>query len=113
MQEQELIPLLFRTEYTKITAVLSKLFGLAHIEIAEDIASDTFLLATEIWGIKGIPDNPTAWLYTVSKNRTKDYLKRNALFYQQIAKEIKYTSPKDEDWKLIYHLKILPIANCK
>ncbi len=109
MQEQELIPLLFRTEYTKITAVLSKLFGLAHIEIAEDIVSDTFLLATETWGIKGIPENPTAWLYTVSKNRTKDYLKRNALFYLQIAKEIKYTSPKDE--KLEIDLSPENIAN--
>ncbi len=82
MKEQELIPRLFRTEYTKITAVLSKLFGLEHIEVAEDIVSDTFLLATETWGIKGIPDNPTAWLYTVSQNRTKDYLKRNELFSQ-------------------------------
>jgi len=39
---QELIPHLFRTEYSKITAVLAKLFGFEHIEIAEDIASDTF-----------------------------------------------------------------------
>ncbi len=96
MQEQELIPRLFRTEYTKITAVLTKLFGLPHIEIAEDIVSDTFLLATETWGIKGIPENPTAWLYIVSKNRTKDYLKRNAVFFKQIVQEIKYTSPKEE-----------------
>ncbi len=97
MQQQELIPRLFRTEYRKITAVLSKLFGLEHIQIAEDIVSDTFLLATETWGIKGIPENPTAWLYTVSKNRTKDYLKRNKLFYQKIAKEIKYSSPVYEE----------------
>jgi len=100
MQDQELIPTLFRTEYRKITAVLSKLFGLEHIEIAEDIVSDTFLLATETWGFKGSPENPTAWLYTVSKNRTKDYLKRNALFYQQIAKDIKYSSSKHEELEI-------------
>ncbi len=93
MLQQELIPQLFRTEYTKLTAVLTKLFGLDHIEVAEDIVSDTFLLATETWGFKGIPENPTAWLYTVSKNRTKDYLKRNALFYKKISQEIKYASP--------------------
>jgi hypothetical protein len=45
MIEQELIPRLIRTEYRKITAVLTKLFGLAHIEIAEDIVSDTFYFA--------------------------------------------------------------------
>ncbi len=113
MQDQELIPTLFRTEYRKITAVLSKLFGLEHIEIAEDIVSDTFLLATETWGFKGIPENPTAWLYTVSKNRTKDYLKRNALFYQQIAKDINTRLRNTKNWKLIFRLKTLSIANCK
>src|SRR5450432_426254 len=33
MKEQELIPHLFRTEFTKISAVLCKLFGIEHIEI--------------------------------------------------------------------------------
>ena len=85
----ELIPHLFRTEYRKLVSVLCKLFGIEHIEIAEDIASDTFLLASELWGLKGLPENPTAWLYTVAKNKTKDYLRRNSLFAQTISKEIK------------------------
>ncbi len=84
-----LLPHLFRLEYTKMTAVLSRLFGLKHIEIAEDIASETFLKATEMWSIKGLPENPTAWLYTVAKNKTKDYLKRNAFFEQVVTLEIK------------------------
>lgn len=92
MQAAELIPSLFRTEYRKITAVLCKLFGIDHIEIAEDIASDTFLLATEAWGIKGLPENPTAWLYAVAKNKAKDYFKHHAIFTQKIMKQIKYTS---------------------
>jgi RNA polymerase sigma-70 factor (ECF subfamily) len=85
----ELIPHLFREEYTKMTAVLCRLFGLKHIEIAEDIASETFLKATEVWGIKGLPENPTAWLYTVAKNKTKDYLKRNTFFEQEVTAAIK------------------------
>jgi RNA polymerase sigma-70 factor (ECF subfamily) len=88
----ELIPHLFRTEFRKIVSVLSKLFGLAHIEVAEDIVSDTFMLAAETWGKKGLPDNPTAWLYTVAKNKTKDYLKRNQLFSEKISVEIKHSS---------------------
>ena len=82
---QELIPHLFRTEYSKITAVLAKLFGFEHIEIAEDIASDTFLLAAETWGIKGLPDNPVAWLYTVAKNRAKDHLKHLNIFTGKVT----------------------------
>jgi len=81
----ELIPHLFRTEYSKITAVLAKLFGFEHIEVAEDIASDTFLLAAETWGMKGLPENPVAWLYVVAKNRAKDHLKRNAVFSEKVT----------------------------
>jgi RNA polymerase sigma factor (sigma-70 family) len=88
MEQQELIPHLFRTEYRKITAVLCKLFGISHIEIAEDIASDTFLLASETWGYKGLPENPVAWLYKVASNKAKDYFKRDALFHQKIATQI-------------------------
>jgi RNA polymerase sigma factor (sigma-70 family) len=91
MQEQELIPHLFRTEYRKIVSVLVKLFGIEYIENAEDIASDTFLLASETWGLKGLPKNPTAWLYTVSKNKAKDFLKHNAIFNDKVALEIKHT----------------------
>src|SRR6185503_14420372 len=84
-QDNDLIPHLFRTEYSKITAVLARLFGFEHIEIAEDIASDTFLLAAETWGMKGVPDNPVAWLYTVAKNRAKDYLKHHHIFIEKVS----------------------------
>jgi len=53
--------------------VLCKSFGIEHIEIAEDIASDTFLLASETWGLKGLPKNPAAWLYAVSRNKARDF----------------------------------------
>jgi len=92
MNETELIPHLFRTEYRKIVSVLCKLFGIAHIEVAEDIVSDSFLLASELWGLKGLPENPTAWLYTVAKNKTRDYLKRNALFAGIISRELRYST---------------------
>jgi RNA polymerase sigma-70 factor (ECF subfamily) len=88
-KETELIPHLFRLEYSKMTAVLCRHFGLKHIEIAEDIVSETFLKATEIWSVNKLPDNPTAWLYTVAKNKTKDYLNRNAFFEQVVTPEIK------------------------
>jgi RNA polymerase sigma-70 factor (ECF subfamily) len=105
MEEQALIPYLFRTEYQKIVSVLCYLFGIEHIEIAEDIVSDTFLSATESWSINGTPNNPTAWLYTVAKNKTKNYLKRNALFEQKLAKEIKYTSSETEEIEIDLSIK--------
>ena len=97
MQQHELIPHLFRTEFRKITAVLCKHFGIEHIEIAEDIASDTFLLAVETWTYKGLPANPTAWLYAVAKNKAKNYFHRSNIFSEKVASEIKKSSLQTEE----------------
>lgn len=96
-QQNELIPHLFRTEYRKIVAVLSKLFGFDHIEVAEDIASDTFLTAVETWGLKGIPENPVAWLYQVAKNKAKNRLQRDDLFENKITAELKQLFKETQD----------------
>lgn len=100
MAESGLLPNLFRTEYQKIVAVLCSLFGIEHIEVAEDLVSDTFLTATETWSLKGIPDNPVAWLYTVAKNKTRNYLKHNAVFRQKLTPELMYRTEKVEELDL-------------
>ena len=89
MEQQDLIPHLFRTEFRRITSVLCKVFGIEHLEIAEDIASETFLAALETWPYKGVPPNPTAWLYSVAKNKAKNYFKRNRV-KEKISDEVKY-----------------------
>lgn len=97
MEQSDLIPHLFRTEYRKIVAVLCKLFGIDHIETAEDIVSNTFLQASELWGLKGPPPNPTAWLYAAAKNKTIDYLRRHANFAQNISKELRHLNSASEE----------------
>ncbi|MDB5139959.1 MAG: polymerase subunit sigma [Mucilaginibacter sp.] len=97
MTGNELIPHLFRSEYSKITSVLARSFGFEHIEIAEDIASDTFLLAAETWGIKGVPENPVAWLYAVAKNRAKDYLKRNNIFSEKVTTALQQSNTEVQE----------------
>jgi predicted RNA polymerase sigma factor len=97
MEQQELIPHLFRAEFSKITTVLCKYFGIKYIQVAEDIAGDTFLLAIETWSYQGIPANPTAWLYSVAKNKAKNYMHRNHLFTEVIANQIKDISSQTEE----------------
>jgi RNA polymerase sigma factor (sigma-70 family) len=96
----QLIPNLFREEYSKIVAVLTKTFGLSNIELAQDIASETFLKATETWGLKGIPDNPTAWLYKVAKNHATDYFRRERVFAEKISPELQ-ESGFEKQWEEI------------
>ncbi|HVX52117.1 MAG TPA: DUF6596 domain-containing protein [Chitinophagaceae bacterium] len=89
MGEEGLIPHLFRTEYRKIVAVLCRYFGFAQVEAAEDIASETFLTAVQSWGIDGVPANPPAWLYSVAKNKAKNYMHRAGIFEKKVSPVIK------------------------
>jgi RNA polymerase sigma factor (sigma-70 family) len=88
-QETELIPQLFRQEFLKMVAVISKLFGLQHIEMAEDIVSETFLSATETWNQKGVPANPTAWLYSVAKQKTLHHFRRSKIYDEKVIPNLK------------------------
>lgn len=97
MSHTELIPHLFRTESGKITTVLCKLFGIEHLEVAEDLTGETFLAALETWTYKGIPENPTAWLYAVAKNKAKNYLLRNRVFYEKVVPQLQHATPPSED----------------
>ncbi|MEH6308046.1 sigma factor [Olivibacter sp. CPCC 100613] len=76
-QEKDDLKNLFQQEFAKMVAVLSHSFGLEHMELAEDLVSDTFLQAVETWGEQGMPVNPTAWLYAVAKQKTLYHLRQD------------------------------------
>lgn len=96
MKEINVIPHLFRTEYSKMVSVLTKSFGLEYIETAEDIVSETFLSALDSWPYKGTPENPTAWLYSVAKNKLKNHLTRNNTFNKIVSEQLIDASPLNE-----------------
>lgn len=88
MEQQELIPHLFRSEYRKIVSVLCRRFGFDEMETAEDIASETFLAATQTWSFNGLPQNPVAWLYRVAQNKAKNYLQRSLTFQNKVVPQV-------------------------
>ena len=71
-----LIDRLFRREYGKLVAVLTRLFGVDNIDLAEDVVQDSLVEAIKDWPYKGVPDNPAAWLYKVAKNKALNILNR-------------------------------------
>jgi RNA polymerase sigma factor (sigma-70 family) len=44
--------------------------------LAEDVVQDTLLKAYDTWKINGLPDNPSAWLFTVARNKAVDSIRR-------------------------------------
>jgi len=85
----QLVDHLFRHESGKMIAVLSRLLGLQNIEIAQDIVQDTLLQAMSTWSYKSIPDNPSAWLYRVAKNKAIDFLRREKKF-KEVSPQYSY-----------------------
>jgi RNA polymerase sigma-70 factor (ECF subfamily) len=74
---------LFRREAGRMIAALTRIFGVQQLALAEDVVQDAFCRALEVWTVRGLPDNPAAWLMTAAKNRAFDILRR-----QQTARRL-------------------------
>jgi RNA polymerase sigma factor (sigma-70 family) len=67
---------LFRREAGRMVAVLTRIFGVHNLALAEDVVQDAFCRALEVWPFRGVPDNPSAWLMATAKRRAIDVLRR-------------------------------------
>ncbi|WP_452602262.1 RNA polymerase sigma factor [Pontimicrobium sp. MEBiC06410] len=71
----KLIDHLFRHHSGKMVSVLTRIFGLAHLEIIEDAVQDTFIKASISWRQQQ-PEYPEAWLTQAAKNRVLDLFRK-------------------------------------
>jgi len=67
---------IFRREAGRITTALTRIFGVHNLALVEDVVQDAFCRALETWRIRGMPENPSAWLMTTAKRRAIDVLRR-------------------------------------
>jgi RNA polymerase sigma-70 factor, ECF subfamily len=63
-----------RASYGKLVAFIAARSG--DVAGAEDALSDAFAIALTEWPVRGVPDNPTAWLLTVARRRRVDTARR-------------------------------------
>ena len=75
-----LVDHLFRREAGKLVAYLTRLFGLGRLHLAEDVVQDSLDQALQTWSTQGLPDNPSAWLRRVARNRAIDLIRRDDHF---------------------------------
>lgn len=86
----QLVDHLFRHEAGKMIAVLTRLFGMHNLSMAEDVVQDAFVKAVQTWKFGNIPENPSAWLMQVAKNKALDILRRKNLFNNYSSEFSKY-----------------------
>ena len=63
-----------------MVAWLTRIFGPAHLELAEDVVQDALVKALQQWPYTGVPQNPGGWLFRVARNGALDVLRRNRAF---------------------------------
>jgi RNA polymerase sigma-70 factor (ECF subfamily) len=74
-----LVEHLFRHEAGRMLAALTRLFGLAEFDLAEEVVQDAMVQALRKWPFAGIPDNPAAWLMQTARNKALDVLRRRTV----------------------------------
>ena len=76
---QTLVDHLFRHEAGRMVAILTRLFGIHNLELAEDVLQDTLRQALEDWSLGAVPDNPQGWLMVVAKRKAINAIRRERL----------------------------------
>jgi len=66
----------FRHESGRIVAALTRLFGVHNLALAEDVTQHAFCRALEVWRLRGVPEQPSAWLLATAKHRALDLLRQ-------------------------------------
>jgi len=74
---------LFRHEAGKLVSVLTGIFGINRLQLAEDVVQESLIRALRTWPYIGVPKNPAAWLTQTAKNLALDVIRREKLFHDK------------------------------
>jgi RNA polymerase sigma factor (sigma-70 family) len=91
---------LFRHESGKLISVLTGLFGLERLQMAEDVVQEALIRALKTWPFYGVPKNPAAWLTQTAKNLALDIIRREKSFHDkqpQIIASIEHWSAEGDE----------------
>ena len=72
----QIVSHLFRHESGRMVAVLTRIFGLHNLQMAEDVVQEAFLKAMTTWKMGQLPDNPAAWLMQTARNKAIDIIRK-------------------------------------
>jgi RNA polymerase sigma factor (sigma-70 family) len=74
---------LFRHEAGKMVAVLTRIFGVEHLTLSEDVVQEALIRAMQTWPFYGVPKSPAAWIMRASRNLALDAVRRQKIFREK------------------------------
>lgn len=92
-----LVDHLFRREAGRMVAALTRAFGPAYLDLADDVVQEALIKALKRWPYHGVPDNPAAWLYRVARNLALDRLRRDTTFRGKETEVRRVMTPPPDD----------------
>lgn len=89
---------LFRHEAGRMVAILTRVFGVEHLGLVEDVVQEALARALQTWPFYGVPANPAAWILRASRNLALDVVRRERVF-------------RDKEPELIRLLDAAPVSS--
>src|SRR5258706_2247360 len=83
VEVSQVVEHLFRHEAGKMVATLTRIFGIEHLTLAEDVVQEALVRALQTWPFYGVPKNPAAWIMRASRNLALDVVRREKVFREK------------------------------
>src|SRR2546425_12480444 len=81
-----LVEHLFRHEFGRLVAVLTRSLGVRRLALLEDVVQAALVQALETWSRRGVPEDPAGWLYRTARNLAIAALRRERTHAQALPR---------------------------
>jgi RNA polymerase sigma-70 factor (ECF subfamily) len=101
---------IFRAEYGRAVAVLTRRFG--DIDAAEEAVQDAFTAAIERWPREGPPPSPAGWIITTARNRAIDRLRKDSSRRDRYEQAVLLATESIEEEETVHDDRLRMIFTC-
>jgi RNA polymerase sigma factor (sigma-70 family) len=78
-----------------MVSVLTRIFGIENIALAEDVVQESLLEALQHWPYEAVPEDPSAWLFRVARNKALNILNRES-YKRRYSSELAHCLKSEE-----------------
>ncbi|HMB62755.1 MAG TPA: sigma-70 family RNA polymerase sigma factor [Eudoraea sp.] len=85
----------YKESYGQLKTILKQKFNFLTLDMVEDLIQEAFSQAMDQWPQKGMPRNPSGWLYQCCRNNAIDLIQRSNQNVQLSENEVGHTEKQE------------------